>query len=726
MSRLKVSQRCVEVLLPLPFDHGFDYRIPEGETLQVGQFVTVNFRNRLIHGVVWNLDPPPATYRIKDIVHLLDQPSLQPTMVNFIQWIAGYTLSPVGSVLKMVISNSHFLEPAPKIKKYQLALEMPDFSPTPHRKRVVDILREVGPLTLKNLTEAAAVTPAVVKKMQDLGALMVVEEAPVFNSLFPTKLPKGPALEPFQERALETLLKSFKDHAFRPFLLDGVTGSGKTEVYFEALAHALSQGHQTLVLLPEIALSSQWGQRFETRFGFKPAQWHSGMTPAQRRDTWQRITRGLAPVVVGARSALLLPYPKLGLIVVDEEHDQSYKQEEGVFYNARDMAVVRASLEKIPIVLASATPSIETLTNAHAGKYAHLHMPMRYGCALMPQIHLVDMRQEKPDAQHFLSHSLVKALKEALETKAQAMLFLNRRGYAPLTLCRGCGHREMCTNCSAWLVEHRNHHQLRCHHCGFTKPFPKTCPECKAENSFVPCGPGVERIRDEVKILFPKARIRLVTSDTLSGPQDMRDLITAIDASEVDILIGTQMMAKGYHFPNLTVVGVVDADLGLSGGDLRAGERTYQLLHQVSGRAGRAERPGQVFLQTFMPEHPIMMALQAGNREDFLEQEIYGREMTHMPPFGKLSGIIISGSHASEVESTARLLAKHFPRNQGAEILGPTPAPLALLRNRHRWRLLVRAPQSCSLQKIIRSWLSTIPIPRQINVQVDMDPYSFY
>lgn len=726
MSSSKAVKRTVEILLPLPFDHGFDYTIPDDGTLDVGHFVTVNFRNRLVHGVVWHLDPPPATYRVKEIIRPLDQPPLPPALVTFIRWVAGYTLSPVGSVLKMVMSNPQFLDHAPRVKKYHLAPQMPDFAKTPQRERVMAILNEAGPLPLQDLTEIAAVTPAVVKKMLDLGALTVSEEKCLFRTTFPEQIPQGPLLEPFQKRALETLLKSFNPPDFRPFLLDGVTGSGKTEVYFEALAHTLSQGRQTLVLLPEIALSSQWSQRFESRFGFKPDQWHSAMTPAQRRDTWQRVARGLSPVVVGARSALLLPYPNLGFIVVDEEHDQSYKQEEGIFYNARDMAVVRASLEKIPIVLASATPSVETITNAHAGKYGHLHMPMRYGCAVMPQIHLVNMRQEKTDAQHFLSHTLIKALKDALETQSQAMLFLNRRGYAPLTLCRGCGHREMCASCSAWLVEHRGHHQLRCHHCGFTKPFPKICPECQAPDSFVPCGPGVERICDEVKTLFPQARVRVVTSDTLSGPREMHDLITAIDAQEVDILIGTQMMAKGYHFPNLTVVGVVDADLGLSGGDLRAGERTYQLLHQVSGRAGRAEKPGHVFLQTFMPEHPIMVALQTGSREDFLEQEIYGREMTHMPPFGKLAGIIISGPQGEQVENTARLLARHFPPNTGADILGPTPAPLALLRNRHRWRLLVRAPQECRLQKVIHAWLSTLSIPNQVHVQVDMDPYSFY
>ncbi|MFM2129373.1 MAG: Primosomal protein, partial [Pseudomonadota bacterium] len=508
-------------------------------------------------------------------------------------------------------------------------------------------------------------------------------------------------------------------------VLDGVTGSGKTEVYFEAIAEALRLGRQVLVLLPEIALSAQWLERFEARFGAAPAAWHSELGAALRRDTWRAVAQGAARVVVGARSALFLPYRDLGLIVVDEEHDGSYKQDDGVAYNARDMAVLRAHLGAIPVVLASATPSLETVANVQWGRYGAVHLPDRVGDAALPEVALVDLRATPPLRGRWLSPPLDDALRATLAAGEQALLFLNRRGYAPLTLCRGCGHRLECPNCSAWLVEHRASRRLVCHHCGYGMAPPPQCPNCGAEGAWAACGPGVERVAEEVAHHFPDARLRIIASDTLTGPAAIRELIDAVAEHRVDVLIGTQVIAKGHHFPLLTLVGVIDADLGLTGGDLRAAERTHQLLTQVSGRAGRAERPGRVLLQTFMPEHPVMAALAAGTRADFIATEMRERERAHMPPFGRLAAVIVSGPHEKEVDGTARALGRVRPADEDIAVLGPAPAALSLLRGRHRRRFLVKAPRGFNLQGALRGWLAQVRPGKGVRVQVDVDPMSF-
>ena len=429
-------------------------------------------------------------------------------------------------------------------------------------------------------------------------------------------------------------------------VLDGVTGSGKTETYFAALAAALAKGRQALVLLPEIALGAQWLERFRERFGALPAQWHSDISEAERRDTWRAVAAGRARVVVGARSALFLPFPELGLIVVDEEHDTSYKQEDGVIYQARDMAVLRASLAHIPIVLVSATPSLETVVNVARGRYQRVALPRRHASAELPTVRLVDMRRERIEAGRFLAPPLVAELAATFEAGEQALLFLNRRGYAPLTLCRACGHRFECPSCTAWLVEHRFTGRLLCHHCGHAEAVPACCPECLAAGALVPCGPGVERLLEEVTARFPAARAALMVSDLLSGPRAAAELAQAMTERRYDVLIGTQIVAKGHHFPMLTLVGVVDADLGLTGGDLRAAERTYQLLHQVGGRAGRAEHKGRVLIQTFMPDQPVMKALASGDRDRFLEAEAAARRAAGLPPFGRLAALIVSAGDA--------------------------------------------------------------------------------
>jgi len=512
---------------------------------------------------------------------------------------------------------------------------------------------------------------------------------------------------------------------FQTFLLDGVTGSGKTEVYFEAIAEALRLGRQTLVLLPEIALTEPFLRRFEARFGHQPVAWHSDLRQSQRRRAWRAIATGEAKVVVGARSALFLPYRNLGLIVVDEAHEASFKQEDGVMYHARDVAVMRGHFEGCPVILASATPAIETQQQVTLGRYRELKLPRRFGEAVMPDIAAIDMLADPPPRGRWLAPTLVKAIEETLERKEQVLLFLNRRGYAPLTLCRHCGHRFQCPNCTAWMVEHRLMARLQCHHCGHVMPPPKACPECKEEDSLVPCGPGVERIADEVAALFPDARRAIVTSDTIWSPARAADFVARMEAGEIDIVIGTQLVTKGYHFPNLTLVGVVDADLGLQGGDLRAAERSFQQIAQVSGRAGRGVKKGHVLVQTHEPGAPVIKALVAGDAASFYKAETASRKSANAPPFGRYAAIIVSSEVLDEAVETARLIGRSAPRVEGMHVYGPAPAPLAMLRARHRQRLLVHARRALDVQDVIREWLGALEWPRGVRVAVDVDPYSF-
>jgi primosomal protein N' (replication factor Y) len=544
-----------------------------------------------------------------------------------------------------------------------------------------------------------------------------------FGQPDPTR--NGPTLSEAQQRAVDALV------TLEPgvTLLNGVTGSGKTEVYFEAIAACLRQGRQALVMLPEIALSAQWLGRFAERFGAAPAQWHSELTGLERRLTWRAVLDGEAKVVVGARSALFLPYRDLGLIIVDEEHESAFKQEDGVIYQARDMAVVRGHLAKIPVVLASATPSLETVVNVDQGRYRSLHLPDRHGAAELPQVTLIDLRRDKPERQQWLSPSLVRAVHETIAGGSQALLFLNRRGYAPLTVCRDCGHRMQCPQCTAWLVEHRYSARLQCHHCGYQTQMPPACPACGHAGSFAACGPGVERLAEEAAALFPQARRLIITSDTVGGPKKTTELIRMVTEREVDLIIGTQIIAKGHHFPHLTLVGVVDADLGLAGGDLRAAERTYQLLHQVAGRAGRSEKPGRVLIQSYDPARPVMQALKAHDQTGFLKLEEDDRRQAGMPPFGRLAALIISGRDEAAVEAQVRMLAAAIPRSgavaAGVSVLGPAPAPLAMLRGRHRRRFLIKCRREVPPQPFIRAWLRGLKWGGDLKLQIDIDPYSF-
>ncbi|MEP4378713.1 MAG: primosomal protein N' [Alphaproteobacteria bacterium] len=724
--RTDADGETISVLLPLPVAGPYDYTVPPGMAVQPGDFVHAPLGSREMTGVVWG----PAAgdvdeKKLRPITDRIDTRPLPEELRRFVDWVAAYTLSAPGAVLRMAMRSPDALAPPKPVTAY-LAAGLPEgLRMTPARTRVLDVLRDGPPLTARDLATEAGVTQSVIKGLADAGALERIELAPPPAFAAPDVSRPGMALSDDQARAAHTLCEDVAAACFAVTLLDGVTGSGKTEVYFEALAAALTTGRQVLVLLPEIALTPQWLDRFERRFGVAPAVWHSDLGQVRRRKTWRAVADGEARVVVGARSALFLPFPELGLVVVDEEHESAFKQEDGVAYHGRDMAVVRARIADCPIIVASATPSLETRVNVERERYKSIALPERFGLSALPTIETIDMRDGDMRADRFLSEPLVNALTANMADGEQALLFLNRRGYAPLTLCRTCGHRFACPSCSAWLTEHRFRKRLQCHHCGYEVPIPTNCPSCDKADTLVACGPGVERIAEEVRTLLPEARLEIMTSDTMRGPVAAQRLVHSVENQEIDILIGTQMVAKGHHFPNLTLVGIVDADLGLAGGDLRAAERTYQVLQQVSGRAGRAERPGRVLIQTFQPDHPVMQALATGNRDGFMTLETDARRTGAWPPFGRLAAIIVSSRDPRVADDLSRALARCAPDAPGVRVLGPAPAPLSLLRGQHRRRLLLKAGLDQPIQGLVRAWLAQVRVPSGARVRVDIDPYSF-
>lgn len=725
------------VMLPLPFPGPLHY-LPAhtDDAPPVGSFVRVPLGKREEMGCVWDSrstvpaefatpeEPAIAANRLRPIRSALPIPPLPATLRRFVDWLAAYTLTPPGLVLAMAIRAAS-VEPRKAAQGWVRGETAPDqCRMTAVRENVLAALGNM-PRSTADLATASGASPAIIRGMAKIGLLKAAE--------VPADKPFAPLNPDFhqvtlsaeQAVAAQALRDAVLADHYSATLLEGVTGSGKTEVYLEAVAEALRHNRQVLVLLPEIALSAQWTTRFAERFGAAAAVWHSDLGTRQRRITWRAVLDGQARVVVGARSALFLPFNDLGLIIVDEEHDTAFKQEEGVTYHGRDMAVLRARLADAPVILVSATPSLETLANVEARRYGHLTLAARHGAATMPTVSLIDMRAAPPERGLFLSPVLTEAIDDRLSRGEQAMLFLNRRGYAPLTLCRACGFRLECPSCTAWLVEHRARGEVVCHHCGHTEPTPTHCPGCGAEGTLVPIGPGIERILEETRARFPEARILVMASDTLGSPKATADAVTRIANRDVDLIIGTQIVAKGWHFPHLTLVGVVDADLGLGGGDLRAAERTVQLLHQVAGRAGRAEAPGQVLLQTYVNEHPVMQALASNDYRAFMKQEAAQRQPGFWPPYGRLAALIISADTAEAADSLARLLGDHAPHLSGMQILGPAPAPLSILRGRHRRRLLLRTQRATAVQPILREWLKGLRLERGARVDIDIDPVSF-
>ncbi len=705
-----------------------DYRIPHGMAVEPGSVVIAPLGPRQVVGVAWDEGSFPqeeavGDNRLRPLIGVLDVPPIGAPLRRLIEWTADYYLAPPAAVLRMAIASVPALDGARTVLEYRATGHAP-VRMTPQREQALERIGDRQGL-VRELAAIGGVSDAVIRGLVKEGALEAVEIS--VDTPFPVPDP-GFAhvdLSGEQQSAALRLSELVRDRAFQPVLLDGVTGSGKTEVYFEAMAEALRVGRQCLVLLPEIALTEPFLARFEARFGCIPVAWHSGLRQSERRRAWRAIATGEARVVVGARSALFLPYAALGLIVVDEAHEASFKQEDGVRYHARDVAVMRAMMESCPTILASATPAIETRHQVALGRYEEIRLPARFGGAEMPEIIGVDLTVHPPERQRWIAPPLVAAMAETLEKGEQSLLFLNRRGFAPLTLCRHCGHRFQCPNCTAWMVEHRLTRRLACHHCGHVMPTPDECPECHADDSLVACGPGVERIADEVAQRFPEARTAIVTSDTLWSPAKAAEFVRDVAGGAIDIIIGTQLVTKGYHFPNLTLVGVIDADLGLEGGDLRASERTFQQIVQVSGRAGRGEKPGRVFIQTRQPDAPVIAALLAGDSEAFYQTETEARKAAHAPPFGRFAAIIVSDTEADTARGVAQAIAHAAPKVEGMEVYGPAPAPLAMLRGRHRHRLLVHARRALDVQDVIREWLGRVQWKASTRVAVDVDPYSF-
>ncbi|MBA4162010.1 MAG: primosomal protein N' [Novosphingobium sp.] len=717
----------VRLLVFNPVLSVLDYRLPAGMATEFGSLVIAPLGPRQVLGIVWEPErlggEEVPESKLRPILEVLPVPPLSLALRNLIEWTADYYVAPMNSVARMALGSMAALRGGGTTTEYRLSGHEPKRL-TPQRAAAMDAL-DGEQASIRELAALASVSEGVLRGMVGAGLLEPVTVD--LDRPYPRARADhaAPELSADQQAAADTFVAAVREGGFTPFLLDGVTGSGKTECYFEAVAEAIRMKHQVLVLLPEIALTQNFLRRFEARFGVPPVLWHSSVKQSERRRAWRAIVSGEAQVVVGARSALFMPFKALGLIVVDEAHEVSFKQDDGVRYNARDVAVIRARFEKVPVILASATPALESLQLAEAGVYTKVDLPDRFGGASLPDVSIVDLRKEVPERGRWLAPRLVEELQERLAKGEQSLLFLNRRGYAPLTLCRHCGYRFQCPNCSAWLVEHRLSRRLACHHCGHGTEVPEACPECHQGDCLVACGPGVERIADEVRELLPGARIAVVTSDTLNSPEKIANFVAAAEQKLIDVIVGTQLVTKGYHFPELTLVGVVDADLGLEGGDLRAAERTYQQVAQVAGRAGRGEKPGEVLIQTRHPEAAVIAALAAGDRDAFYAAEAEARKEAGAPPFGRWAAIIVSSEHEAEAREAARAIGAVRPDLPDVMVLGPAPAPLSLLRGRYRYRLLINARRSAQLQDVIRRWLGKLDFPQGVRVGVDIDPYSF-
>jgi len=721
------TPRRIGVLLPMPLPV-LDYAVPEGAALKPGDFIEVELGRRRMAGIVWDEgDGTLPEAKLKPAGERLDIAPMQQAMRRFLAMAAEYTMTPPGLMLRLATRVPDLGQKA----RMRTVLRPGPATParmTPGRERVLAAASaERSSISASDLARKAGVSTAVIRGLVQAGALLAIEipaDAP-----YPELSTGGRAthLSPAQHEIAESLRHEVAAGRFGAVLLHGVTGSGKTEVYLEAVAECIARGRQALVLLPEVALTSAFIDRVEARFGARPGEWHHGIAGAERRRLWHASAAGKVQLVVGARSALFLPFRDLGLIIVDEEHEPSFKQEDSVHYHARDMAVLRASIEGAAVVLASATPSLETWANAKSGKYRRLDLPERFGAAVLPDIRLIDLRSHNPGRDRWISEPLIKATQARLRQGEQVLLFLNRRGYAPLTLCRACAHHFGCPDCDSWMVTHRHRAELLCHQCGHVEKLPSACPSCGREDRLAIVGPGVERLAEEAAALFPEARVEVLSSDLATGPAELRARLNAIAAGEADIIIGTQMIAKGHNFPKLTLVGVIDADMGLQGGDLRAGERTFQILHQVAGRAGRGDRRGLALIQTVAPEHPVLRAIISGASEAFWEQEAEMRRHAGAPPYGRLAAVIVSGVDDAKVWEVANALGRAAPllTSAGAEVFGPAPAPFARLRGRSRVRLLIKAPKGLPLQKLLARWRASVRCPSSVAVAIDIDPQSF-
>ena len=718
----------ISVLTTQPIERCLDYKAPMGGCV-LGAFIEVPLGKRKVLGVVWG--PGKGNFEIKKIrsaIRVLDVMPMQSELKSFLQKAGEYTLTSMTTMLRLATRAPGLADPPSTSTVYRRGSK-PIAQMTKAQSRVFEVLTEYGeaPFRLKELSDLAGVSPSVINGLVKIGAVFK-ERTPKdrpFSNLDPT-LP-GKSLTRSQSKACDEILNLIRKDWFSTTLLRGVTGSGKTEVYLEAVAECIKQGQQALVLLPEIALTAEFLKRVQARFGAYPAEWHSGVTVTERRRVWKMAGQGDVQLVVGARSALFLPFRSLGLIVVDEEHDQSYKQEEGALYHARDMAVLRASVGGAKVVLASATPSLESWSNAQSGKYHMVELTGRFGKAKLPKMRAIDMRKEGLPSANWISKPLQAEITKRIAASEQSLLFINRRGYAPITLCRACGHQIACLDCDARLVEHRFQKRLICHQCGESYPIPEACPFCNAEDCLTAVGPGVERLAEEAAVLYPEARVLTLSSDMYGSTRTLKKEIEHIAEGEADIIVGTQLVAKGHNFPHLTLVGVIDTDIGLQGSDLRAAERTFQLVRQVAGRAGRMEKPGLALLQTHQPEHKVISAILSGDEVGFWNAEARAREAAEVPPFGRLAGIIISASDPEAAFKLGNYLSdqKAALERIGAKVYGPAPAPIARVRGRFRVRLLIKVAKTAPLQKAISEWLRQVKMPNGIRLSIDIDPQSF-
>jgi primosomal protein N' (replication factor Y) len=754
------------VSLEIALRREFDYAIPPelAGKVDVGSRVQVPFGPRKVLGVVTAVAEESALANLKPIIKIIGAQTLvTPKVLKLARWIGEYYCCAPEIALKSVLPEAVRKEDAAwRERLFVRALPVSgEFPKLPKRQQDVwNIIEERREILLSELVELAETTAATVRKLEDKGVVAITSEVSERDPYAKEHiLPSQPlALNPAQSAALEKIktamdqsnvecgvqsveLRKSSDaghSAFRApnsaFLLHGVTGSGKTEVYLQAIAHALEQGKGAIVLVPEISLTPQTVERFKARFSSGKLQTlvavlHSHLSAGERHDEWHKIRQGRARIVIGARSAIFAPVEPLGLIIVDEEHEHTYKQEESPRYHARDVAVMRGQMENAVVVLGSATPSLESFHNCQKGKFTLLELPDRVDDQKMPLVRVVDMRQAayKEKGPPVFSPQLKEAITQRLEKKEQTILFLNRRGYSSSLTCEKCGHVCECPNCSLALTYHRPEQLLRCHICGWNEQVPKTCPNEKCKNPSIRySGLGTQKVEDVLGKLFPRARVKRMDADVMRKKEDYRRVLDAFKHGEIDILIGTQMIAKGLHFPNVTLVGIIYADMALHQPDFRAGERTFQLLTQVAGRAGRGDIEGEVFVQAFTPFHPAIQYARRHDFNGFFEQELEFRKQLSYPPFSRVALLTLKGRSEEKVKFSAEHLKRTVEKSQvefkDLIISGPAPAPLARAENLYRFQIMLRTRAMSKLSSALEKITTALTLPDDVSLAVDIDP----
>ena len=664
-----MKRKIINVLLPLPFNQTFQYLCNEDEKIELGDFILVPFKNKIVTGCIWEnkskLKKRLPKKKIRNIEKKLNFSPLNKNNRDFIVWVSDYTMNNLGATLKLCLSIKQIFVKK-KIEKI--------------KERFLDLSSDKHLLTKEQLN------------------------------------------------AKQYIFNKINNKKFSTIVIDGVAGSGKTEVYFEAINKCLIQRKQVLVLLPEISMTTQWFDRFKKRFKIDPLLWHSDIKVSEKIKIWKSVIDGNSNIIVGARSSLFLPFKNLGLIIIDEEHDQSFKQEEGVIYNARDMAVVRAKISNIPIILCSATISIETKLNILEKKYEVVKLKERYGEAGLPEVKIIDLVETPPEKGMWLSEEVHNELKKTIESGNQALFFLNRRGFAPYVFCNSCYKKILCQNCDVGLVYHKKIDNLICHHCGYKSSLEnnkKNCKEFEKKCDLFLYGPGVEKIYEEIKKKDKNLNIEILTSDVMQKKGQGETILRKFEREEINVIIGTQILAKGHHFPKLTLVVVVDADFGFIGGDLRAAEKTFQLLTQVSGRSGRSKLPGKVLIQSAMSDNLILKNIKEFDLNGFFLEELNIRKESGLPPFKKLCSLMLVSKNEKKLNDFCRKMKVNIEQSNEFEVLGPAPPFISYVRGKHRKRFIVRCSRNKNIQKFVSIWLKKLQIPFDLKISIDIDPYNF-